>query len=243
MLKTKTENLELKKLVTLSQSGKFQNAHYMPADKYNRLVQNLKDDGVLTSSPLVARIQGEGEKLYVASGNHRVQAAIDSGIKQADCIVIQEPVDYERFLAIQLSHNAINGKDDPSALKNLYESLDIQYREYTSISDIDFGVDDLSVVTTGGVSPEYVDVTFSFLTPDKDAIVDFMKTVDKHARKKNPIFVSDYNDFDEFFRTVVDTKLHCNITATAIALKAMMVLAKKQIEAETHEAEQDQDGI
>jgi hypothetical protein len=49
-----------------------------------------------------------------ALGNHRVRAAIKAGIDESDVIDILTEISEERRLAIQLSQNAISGKDDPN---------------------------------------------------------------------------------------------------------------------------------
>ena len=86
------------------------NARYMTPQEFALLVDNIKRDGKLTSTPVVYR----GE---VLSGNHRVRAAIKAGIEEADVIDILSELSEERRLAIQLSQNAINGKDDETLLK------------------------------------------------------------------------------------------------------------------------------
>ena len=52
------------------------NARFMRGATFARLVANIKADGCLTSVPLVGHVDG---KLLVASGNHRVPAAMKAG--------------------------------------------------------------------------------------------------------------------------------------------------------------------
>ncbi len=92
------------------------NARYMTPQEFSQLVANIKQDGKLMGVPVVYR----GE---VLSGNHRVRAAIKAGIEEADVLDILTELTEERRLAIQLSQNAINGKDDPNILAQLYTSL------------------------------------------------------------------------------------------------------------------------
>ena len=85
------------------------NARYMKGAQFNRLVENVRRDGCLTSFPLVHR---EGDSLVVVSGNHRVRAAIEAGIEESDVIEATSPLTRQQFVALQLSHNAIAGQDD-----------------------------------------------------------------------------------------------------------------------------------
>ncbi len=123
------------------------NAHYMPAEMYRRLVENIKRDGVLTSTPLcwelhddttrTPQVDDDGQPfLEVLSGNHRVQAAIDAGLATIEVQVILGYHDPARRIAVQLSHNSIFGQDDPAILKILYESIPtVEDRVYSGVDD------------------------------------------------------------------------------------------------------------
>jgi hypothetical protein len=79
----------------------------MKGADFNRLVENIKHDGCLTSLPLVYR---DGDILTVVSGNHRFSAAIKAGIEESDLIEVTSPLTRQQFVALQLSHNAIVGR-------------------------------------------------------------------------------------------------------------------------------------
>lgn len=73
------------------------NARYMKPEQFNRLVENIRRDGCLTSVPLVHR---DGESLVVVSGNHRVSAAIKAGIEESDAIEVLSPLTRQQFVAL-----------------------------------------------------------------------------------------------------------------------------------------------
>ena len=80
-------------------------------------------------------------KYEVLSGNHRVQAAISAGLQTIPCIITDDPLSEEQRIAIQLSHNAIVGQDDPDILKKLYDKiLDIDLKEYSGLDDKTLGL-------------------------------------------------------------------------------------------------------
>jgi hypothetical protein len=108
-LKTRIVRAELGALRMLKK-----NARYMAEPEFNRLVENLRRDGVLTSLPLVYR----GE---VLSGNHRVQAALKAAIVQADVIEIETELSEEQR-ACWLSHNALTSKTIQTSCANLRPS-------------------------------------------------------------------------------------------------------------------------
>lgn len=116
------------------------NARFMRHEEFQRLVANIKRDGQLTSAPFAALDPADG-KYEVLSGNHRVQAAISAGLQTIPCIITDDPLSEEQRIAIQLSHNAIVGQDDPDILKKLYDKiLDIDLKEYSGLDDKTLGL-------------------------------------------------------------------------------------------------------
>lgn len=112
-----------------------ENARFMPHETFQRLVENLRRDGVLTQWPFVWHNKETGERI-VLSGNHRVDASIQAGLTTIDWTECDEPLTADERLGYQLSHNAIVGEDDPSVLKRLYESItDVEARLFTGLSD------------------------------------------------------------------------------------------------------------
>ena len=115
------------------------NARFMRHEEFQRLVANVKKDGQLTSAPFAAR---NADGTYeVLSGNHRVQAAIAAGLESIPCIITDDELSKEQRIAIQLSHNAIVGQDDPDTLKKLYDEIfDIDLKEYSGLDDKTLGL-------------------------------------------------------------------------------------------------------
>ncbi len=109
------------------------NARYMRHEEYQKLVANIKRDGQLTSAPFACK---DGDGYLVLSGNHRTQAAIAAGLETIPCIVTDDKLSEDQRVSIQLSHNALSGKDDPFILKELHDSiLDLSWKEYSGLDD------------------------------------------------------------------------------------------------------------
>lgn len=131
------------------------NAQEMEEPEFNRLVKNLKRDGVLTSTPLLMEQQGKN-KLMCISGHHRIRAAIKAGIEGAICIISEELDDSTR-IRLQLAHNDIHGKSNKDVLALLQQSLD----------DIDFTLIDKSNLPTDIEKTEFKSIDVSAATtPD-----------------------------------------------------------------------------
>lgn len=194
----------------------------MKADQFNQLVANLKRDGRLTSFPLV-------HEDVVLSGNHRTQAAIQAGIEEDFVIEILGPLSDERKLAIQLSHNAITGQDDPSLLEMLYGQLGFEDKMYSGLTDAMFVAPPIDLAAIGIGGTQYEELVVSFLPEQREA---FLRALSRCANEKRVVLVGHRDDFDEFFDTIIAVKSRKNVFNTAVALRTMAELAMKQLELE-----------
>lgn len=205
------------------------NAHYMDPDEFTRLVNNIKKDGVLTSLPVVYRGT-------VLSGNHRTQAAIKAGLEEADVIEIISELSEDEQRAIQLSHNAIKGKDDSNILRELYESINsLDLKLYSGLTDDDFKITDVEVQTLSFVQPTYEDMVIAFLPEEKTLFIEALEKIGKKA-KDRLIVAGRASDFDLVFKAVIDAKSKLNIINTAEALKTIAELALQKLEEEPDES-------
>jgi len=214
------------------------NARYMTADQLKRLTENLRRDGELTSYPLVYRPdkklnpkffdQSKGE-LVILSGNHRIEAAKNAGIEKTNAIEIKTRLPDERLLAIQLSHNSINGQDDPSALLGLYESLSLDEKLYSGLTDDDFEVEPIDVAGLAIGSVNYAELNLAFVPQDLKDVNAWLNTLEKQGRK-NPTHVGRYDDFDELYNAVIAVKATCKVYNSAAAFAYMAQLAMERLE-------------
>jgi ParB-like nuclease domain len=197
------------------------NARYMKGPQFERLVENIRRDGVLTSFPLVHR---EGEALVVISGNHRVSAAIKAGIEESDVIEVTSPLTRQQFVALQLSHNAIAGQDDPNILRSLYDELDFGWKEYSGLTDDAFNVDDLDTSVLRVEQPFYEELTISFLPGDADVFRGWLDKIGSSTRAGERL-VGLYEDFGVFFEQLLAVKAAKDVRNSAVALRLMAELA------------------
>lgn len=210
------------------------NARYMDADQFTQLVDNLKRDGVLTSHPLIY-------KGVVLSGNHRVQAALKAGIAEAECIEITSDLTESQRVAIQLSHNAITGKDDPNILAGLYSSLDFHDKLYSGLDDAVLNTDKMDLKSLSAGATQYQELALTFLPEQADEFNALADRLGKSASKV--IHLGSLEDFDDFFDALIRVKATQNVHNSALALRAMARLANdhldvlEAIEAEALEAE------
>lgn len=202
------------------------NARHMNARQFGTLTDNIRRDGVLTSAPLVAEVDGE---LIVLSGNHRTKAAIAAGLTSIPILIVSGDLSDGRRVALQLAHNAIVGEDDANLLRELYESLDVLNQRYSGLTDQSFGVLedlDLSKFTLG--QPDYQQVTLMFLPEDREIFIDAMEKLGKGAAKARR-YIGRLADFEQFEKAIVAVQDTLDIHNQALALSAMAELALERI--------------
>lgn len=156
------------------------NAQEMSQADFNRLVKNVKEDGCLTSTPLLMDQEGKTKKMCI-SGHHRIKAAIKAGMLGTDCMIIPE-VDESTRIRLQLAHNDIHGHPNEEIIAVLQKQLnevDLRLVDFKELETkaregqtIDYSVPDFS----------YIQVCL--LTETKAALTDMINFFDKSDSEK-----------------------------------------------------------
>ena len=218
------------------------NARFMTAEQMRRLTDNLKRDGELTSTVLVYAPPGKPREIL--SGHHRVEAAIAAGIEEAHAHVIRTEISDDRKTAIQLSHNAIVGQDDPALLAELYANLgNLDEKLYSGLTDDDvMDFDGLDISALSSMQPKYMEVSLMFLEGQEQEFKEVLEQVAEEAKKSTPkIFHAARNeDWDTFFNAMVGAKEESGIYNSATALRIVCELALERLEQLKPEGEEDQ---
>lgn len=207
-----------------------ENARFFKKDQFKQLVENLRKDQRLSSVPLCHQLKGD--KLEVLSGNHRVQAAIEAKIEWILVIVILGDINKNEKLAIQLSHNALVGQDDPHILANLWAQIDdIKAKVYAGLSsDLLNELEDVKLVTFTTPSVATKQLTFLFTPPEKDKIERVLEALGKLPAKE--VIIADLASFDAFFETLEKLKKAKDIKNGSLAVLQLIDIAQDHLEAE-----------
>ena len=96
------------------------NARIMRDQMQDQLTANIAKRGQLESLPYVALIKNE---LKIISGHHRIKSARAAGIKESFYILDVSGLSRSQEASKQLAHNAINGFDDQSTLKEIAKMI------------------------------------------------------------------------------------------------------------------------
>lgn len=204
------------------------NARYMSHEMFENLVKNVRRDGALTSLPLCHRHDGE---MTVLSGNHRVQAAVHANIEKILVLVIDRELTRQELVSIQLSHNAIEGKDDPVILKELWSEIeDIDLKLYAGLdTELVNELENMEFVTISETSPDFKSIVFAFLPEEVDQIKTVMEDVDM-LFSKDENFILSRKHYEEVFNVLVDVKDQYGIVNNPTAFMKIIEMAKGYME-------------
>ncbi|CAL9536974.1 ParB N-terminal domain-containing protein [Streptomyces sp. enrichment culture] len=174
------------------------NARYMRHEQYQQLVNNLRRDEALTSTPFVWHDVTTGDRI-VLSGNHRTKASIEAGIEEITWLETSDPLTESQRLAIQISHNSIAGEDDLSILKTLYEKIDdLDLRQYAGIDDATLELlADLDSPSLGEANLSFQTLAIVFLPDDLKEAQDVLRDALALASSSDAVWVAALRQYDQ----------------------------------------------
>lgn len=206
------------------------NAHFQTKEEFDRLVENIKEDGCLTSVPLVygAGEYEEGREL-VLSGNHRCDAAVEAGLDEIDVFLIDDAQTKDQLIARQLSHNAITGKDDPATLQQLYDQIeDVDWRAYSGLDDAQLNL--LAEVSPEGLSEANLDfatVSLIFLPAELKAA---REAFNQARLGQNESWLVARADYEQTLDTLASTHAAHKVGNVATALHAILAIVENHLD-------------
>lgn len=217
------------------------NARFMRAEQYNTLLENIKRDGGLTSVPLVWQNPENGEET-VLSGNHRTMAARDAGLTEIDVMLIKQPLTEQQRIAIQLSHNAIAGEDDPSTLRILYDALDdVESRLYSGLDDKTLELlENASVAPMSEANLDYQTVMLVFLPHEIEAATQALREA-KDQRPNALNLLAGLEQYEKTLDALETAHSAANIVNVAGALGVILQVFEENLE-DLQEYWLDEDG-
>jgi hypothetical protein len=207
-----------------------ENARFMKHETFQALVANLKRDGVLTQLPFAART---GDGAYeVLSGNHRVQAALEAGITESDVIVTDDKLTKQQRIAIQLSHNAIAGEDDPAVLKSLYEQLDtVDWRDYAGLDDKQLELlEKVDVDSLSEANLSFQTVMIAFLPHEAEEMAEAWDAArDDMAAKPDEVWVARLLEHEKLLNALDLVGRTYGVKNVAVALGAVLAVFRAHV--------------
>lgn len=219
------------------------NARYMRHETFARLVQNIRQDGGLTGNTPFAWLlhddatqlpisdtQGAGQYL-VLSGNHRVKGAIAAEVSEIDICLTDDYLPPDRRAAIQLSHNAISGEDDPATLKLIYENISApEMRLYSGLDDKTLKLlEDVTVAPMSEAALTFQTISMTFL-PDEAAIVqEAFDQARKQAAGAKGHWLARWADYDRAMDALEAAGQAYNVKNTATSLMIVLDIFSRHL--------------
>lgn len=196
------------------------NARYMTNEQFNRLVSNIKQDGGLSSVPFCYK---EGDRYKVLSGNHRVMAAREAGLKQVLIMYTDKKMTKVEQIAVQLSHNAIVGQDDPAILKELWDEInDVDLKVYSGLDDkILDEIKKISIEPLSEVKLDYRTLSFLFLPSEIERVKEVIQEAVELCGG-DEIYAAHIEEFDRMLAAMSKTNAAYNIKNAATSLMIIL---------------------
>ncbi|MET9965292.1 ParB/Srx family N-terminal domain-containing protein [Streptomyces sp. NPDC006356] len=205
------------------------NARFMRHEQFQRLVANIREDGHLTSTPLVWHDADSGRRI-VLSGNHRTKAAVEAGLSTIFWLEITDPLPRQKQIALQLSHNAIAGEDDPATLKALYEELeDVSMRLYSGLDDKTLDLlEEVSVPSLAEANLDFATVSIVFLPDEKEAAEKALDAARK-AASADARWLARIEQYEGVLDTLDTVKGAHNIGNVAAAFAILLTVVERHL--------------
>lgn len=208
------------------------NARFMTKEQFASLTHNVKADGGLTSIPLCYK--QETGRLLVLSGNHRIKAAIEAGSREFLVLLIDKPLSKQQLVAIQLSHNAIEGQDDEQILKELWQTIDdLEASVYAGLStELIEKLTSTDFITISEQRVLFKEINFLFLPEEIEDMKSICEGILESAKGKE-IFAGRITEYTDILDGIIAVKQNQNVINNALAFFAMARVVREYLEGKT----------
>ena len=205
------------------------NARYMTKEQFASLTNNVKKDGGLTSIPLCYK--QENGRLLVLSGNHRIKAAIEAGSREFLVLLIDKPMSKQQLVAIQLSHNAIEGQDDEQILKELWQQIDeLEASIYTGFSsELIAKLNSTDFITISEQRVLFKEINFLFLPEEIEDLKSICEGIIESAKGKE-IFAGRITEYADILEGIIAVKQSQKVINTTLAFFSMARVVREYLE-------------
>lgn len=196
------------------------NARIMKTEMQKQLTDNIRKRRQLESLPFCALVDG---KIEIISGHHRIRSAKDSGVIK-DIYVLLDVTGLTRsqIAAKQLAHNAINGFDDQSTLKEiakLINDVDDMLESYIGKDILGEPLAELETLIAPKVEFEWKNIVFTFLphqVKDLDKLIEVLK-----AQNPDVIGYAEIDRHKDFIDALAKYQEFANIKNVGAAIHSM----------------------
>ncbi len=205
------------------------NANRMSDETFNRLVENIRRSGGLSSAIACYR---RGGRYVIISGHHRYRACVKLRHKEIPVIYADEKdLTKDEIIALQLSHNSLHGEDDKGILRRLFEEIQsVDFKEFAHIDAAELANVDFDGVSFSAES-EHFTVSFVLFRNDYEALQELLGIVKEEASRNDLVVLADGENTEEPYLSLArDIEKSLNIRSSNITLAKIIQLAKERLE-------------
>ncbi len=217
------------------------NARFMSGQMFQQLVANIQRDGGPTSAPFCWR--DADDKTHILSGHHRVEAAIQAGVERMLIMYTNRELSRQEQIAIQLSHNAISGEDEPTTLRELWhEILSIDLKAYSGLDDnILKSYEPVKIDSLGEQDVTFQEIRLAFFPAEIERLDSVLERLKAHRAER---YAAQVEQFDRFIDRLMDFKEAAGIYNSATAMLAILDIVDEWLaaHAEGADIEESSDG-
>ena len=204
------------------------NARIMKEQMQDQLTANIQKRGQLESLPYVALIEGE---LRIISGHHRIKSARAAGLKELFYILDVSGLTRSQEASKQLAHNAINGFDDQSTLKEIAKMIsdvDDMLESYIGKEILGEPMAEFDKLISPAVEFDFKTIVFAFL-PYQIASLDALV---KHLEKQGAeiIGTAPYELGKRFAETLAKYQQFQDVRNLGAAVASMVDAANEKMD-------------
>lgn len=214
------------------------NANVMTDAYFNRLVENIKISGGLSSAIGCVK---KGEVYQIFSGHHRYRAAIQLRYKVVPVIYADEKdMTTDELIALQTSHNSLHGEDDKGILRRLFERIQsIEFKEFANI-DIN-EITPISIDSVGfGVEQEQYSVSLVFYKKEKAMLEELLGIVTEQTASHDMVILTEADENEEYYLQLMKAiERKYQIKSTSTRFQKLLELAKKALDDENRNSKRN----
>jgi len=194
------------------------NARVMTKEMMEQLAKTIKKRNYLESLPYCCKTS---KGIEIISGHHRIRAARMAGITEIHILLDTNNLKRGEIISRQLAHNSINGYDDKSMLKRLFDQInDVDLKLETFLDHRELEIEIGKSLPVLDIAPnfDFKSVHLLFLPNQLEKFEDVISTM---TGDEVEIDVIPKEQFEDFKKTVMEVKKVHNIRSLGMAISKM----------------------
>lgn len=203
------------------------NAHLMKSEMFRQLSENIKNRGALESVPFCALTE---KGIEIVSGHHRVRASKEAELKEILILLDITNMSKSKIVAKQIAHNALNGFDDPTIMKelvNMINDVDDLIESYIGQEVLDIPDEEIEKLLSPKVNFDWKEIGLVFL-PHQLRDLDLF--INNANRQKDFLGAVPLQEYEKTITTISKYQKFANILNIGAAVHRLIEIANETMD-------------